>query len=276
MKETRRDMTTRYLTVVAALVILMAGCTPALNNSQSAERCTLAGVINQRNAVQYAMNGEHAKARDSWDITRRVYAQAVVNARLAEWPDKKQAAISYEYGRSLGVTCFFDPAETYLIKAYDLDKKTGHPLHMSLVELARLMLDQEKYSQATEYFQSALKELDQAEFYKRSPADSIAYADFLDEYALVLSKSDKNSEAASMKKRASEIRSKYPDQASLTERTPYGKYCIDPSSVAKSGADTAAICGDDAGRKFTGGQKSLLFAGWLLEHVVVILGLMLR
>jgi tetratricopeptide (TPR) repeat protein len=221
-------MKRHYLAVAVVLAVLLTGCASAIN-SRNAENYMTTGAIHQHNAVRHEANNEHAKARDSWDMARRAFARAVVNAQLAGLPDATRAVLAYEYGRSLGVTCFFDLAETYLTNTYELDKKAGHPLYLSLDELALLMLDQGKYSQAVEYFESGIKELDKVEFYKASPADAVAYANFLDEYALALSKSGNNPKAAGIKGRASEIRSQYPGQASSTERTPYGKYCTNPA-----------------------------------------------
>jgi hypothetical protein len=213
-----------YLTVVIALTVLLTGCVSELNR-RNAERYALAGAINQRNAVQYAQNGEQTKARDSWDTARRAYARAVVNGELAGLPAKTQALLMYEYGRSLGVTCFFDLAETWLNNAYEQDKQADQPLYLSLDELGRLMFDQRKYPQATEYLGRGIKLLDEADFYKSSPGAAIAYADILDEYALALSKSGNDAKVSDIKKRAAEIRSQYPNQISSTDRTPYGKYC---------------------------------------------------
>ncbi|GAB7562005.1 hypothetical protein LG202_00440 [Methylobacillus methanolivorans] len=64
-----------------------------------------------------------------------------MNANLGGVAPSTRAVLSSEYGRSLGATCFFNDATFYLNQAYDLDKQTGGPLYMSLVELARLNLD---------------------------------------------------------------------------------------------------------------------------------------
>lgn len=199
-----------FLIIVFAFLVLLTGC---------------ASEINQRNATRYMIMGTQAQASGDWDGARRAYARAAVNGELAGLPAETQAMFAYEYGRSTGVTCFFDHSETWLNKAYELDKKAGQPLYFSLDELGRLMLAQAKYTQAAGYFERGIAELNKVEFFNKSPSAAIAYADLLDDYELALLKSGAAAEAGNIKKRASEIRSKYPNQESSTERTPYGKYC---------------------------------------------------
>jgi tetratricopeptide (TPR) repeat protein len=80
--------------------------------------------INTLNANKYADAAFSATEAGDWDSARRYWARAVVNAELAKMPPQQFAVFNYEYGRALGVQCFFDEAERYLLKAYELDRQT--------------------------------------------------------------------------------------------------------------------------------------------------------
>jgi tetratricopeptide (TPR) repeat protein len=136
-----------------------------------------ASAIHERIAEKYAWVAVKAQYYGDWDTARRAYARAVVNVELAKVDPRIRAVLTYEYGRSLGITCFFDLAEIELNTVYELDKQTGQPLYLSLDELSRLMLDQKKYDKAAEYFNRAFVELDAVNFEEKSP---IANADLLD------------------------------------------------------------------------------------------------
>jgi tetratricopeptide (TPR) repeat protein len=179
--------------------------------------------IKDQYASNYEQTGAIAQARGDWDAARRAYAIAVNN--VARSDPRTNAIYHYEYGRSLGVTCFFVEAERELNIAYDFDQRAGQALYLSLVELARLNLDQRKFPQAALYFERALSEIDRANVAKVSP---MAYADTLDEYASALSGAGHQLEAAATIKRASEIRSNNPKGHSITDRTPYGRQCANP------------------------------------------------
>jgi len=184
-----------------------------------------AAPINERVSSNYERVGATAQARGDWDAARRAYARSATNADLAGSNPQKRAVFHYEYGRSLGVTCFFDEAERELNLAYDFDKQAGQPLYLSLVELARLTLDQQKFPKAVLYFERALPELDRASAAKEAPA---AYADILDEYASALSGIGREQDSSAVTKRASELRGTNPKGFSITDRTPYGKHCTKP------------------------------------------------
>lgn len=187
--------------------LLLTGCVSKFTH-QRIVNSTIAGMV--------------AQQKGNWDLSRRAYAVAVVNSRIARLPVKQRAVLNYEYGRSLGVTCFFPEAEYELLLAHDLDKEAGAPLYFSLVELARLNLDQSKYDAAAEYFERALKELDSADFSSTSP---IAYADILDEYALALKKTGDIVRSDELYASAIQIRKMNPEGESITDRTPYGTQC---------------------------------------------------
>lgn len=87
-----------------------------------------ASPINRKNAEHYTRHGAIAIANNDWQTARKAFTRAVVNADLGGVTPSTRAVLSYEYGRSLGATCFFDDATFYLNQAYDLDKQTGGPL----------------------------------------------------------------------------------------------------------------------------------------------------
>jgi tetratricopeptide (TPR) repeat protein len=182
-----------------------------------------AAPINERVARNYERVGAAAQARGDWDAARRAYARSATNADLARSSPQERAVYHYEYGRSLGVTCFFNEAERELNLAYDLDRQAGQPLYFSLVELARLTLDQHKFPQSVLYFERALTELDRANAGRDAP---MGYADVLDEYALALSGAGRTQDSTTMRKRALEIRDANPGGHSITDRTPYGRHCM--------------------------------------------------
>ena len=184
-----------------------------------------AAPINERVASNYGRVGASAQTRGDWDAARRAYARSANNADLANSSPQRRAIFHYEYGRSLGVTCFFDEAERELNLSYDFDKQAGQPLYLSLVELARLTLDQQKYPKAVSYFERALPELDRANAATGAP---MAYVDILGEYASALSRVGREQDSSNVKNRASAIKGANPKGSSITDRTPYGTQCTKP------------------------------------------------
>ncbi len=189
------------------LVVCLVGC---------------AAPINRKNAENYTRQGAIAIANNDWQSARRAFARAVVNAELGGVAPSTRAVLSYEYGRSLGATCFFDDASYYLEQAYDLDNQTGGPLYMSLVELARLHLDQGKFTEAAEYYKKAIPDLQR---HNIPQLGAIGYAETLDEAAIALAATGQEAEASKLRLQAQTIHSAHPRQKSITDRTPYGKYC---------------------------------------------------
>jgi len=179
-----------------------------------------ANQINQRDSIKHAQAGGRAAASGGWDTARREWAQAVKNGELGGIPEKHQAVFYYEYGRTAGVTCFFDISGTYLNKAYELDKKIGGPTFLSLLELFRLKLVQKKYKEAVTYFETALPILEEVNAPSESPAE---FSTLLDEYAVALENIGKVEEGKKAKIRATEV--KKSAEHSISERTPYGSFC---------------------------------------------------
>ena len=194
----------RYLLIIQ--LVLIASC---------------ASSINQKSASIHINSAQSALKNSDWNEARKHWAKAVVNADLSDTPEKTRAILYYEYGRSLGVTCFFSESENYLNKAYDLDKKTDGPFYMSLLELARLNFDQLNYQNSSKYYELLIPELEKLGLDKEAPVE---YSNILNEYSYVLSKLERIDLSNSIKSQA-ELISSSSKGYSITDRTPYGKYC---------------------------------------------------
>jgi tetratricopeptide (TPR) repeat protein len=181
-----------------------------------------AGSINPQNAAKYANAANSAAKAGDWTTARGYWAKAVVNAELAGAPPQQLAVLNYEYGRSLGIQCFWDESEKYLLKAFDLDHQTGGPEFMSLVELSRLKYDQKQYDKAVVYFERTIPALQKAGAPAQAPAE---FAAILDEYAAALKNAGKEDEAKSVQGQAAKVRADNPQGHSITDRTPYGTQC---------------------------------------------------
>ena len=164
--------------------------------------CTSA--INSKTSDITAKTGYVAQQQGDWDAARRNYAKALLNAELGSAAPQKIAALNYEYGRSLGVTCFFEEAETYLLKALKLDAETDGPTHMSILELARLNYDRNRFSEASQYFRKLLPLYDK---YNAELQDPIGVADVYQEYAMTLNKTGETADAALFQQRATALKS---------------------------------------------------------------------
>lgn len=93
---------------------------------------------------------------------------------------------------------------------------------MGLVELARLNLDQKKFSEAASYYQKAMPDLALHNIPKVGP---IGYADILDETAMAWEAMGQQNDASPLRLQAKTIRLEHPNQKSIPDRTPYGKFC---------------------------------------------------
>lgn len=129
----------------------------------------------------------------------------------------------YEYGRSLGVQCFWGLAEMHLLKALELDRQTGGPEYMILSELSQLKKDQKQYDKAVNYYERAIRALEKFGAPDKAP---IAFADTLDEFAVSLQNIGKETEARPIRDRAIDLRKRNPKGYSISDRTPYGTQCI--------------------------------------------------
>ena len=164
-----------------------------------------------------------AEYNGAWSTAEVHYKQALVKAESEGASENALAILNYQYGRALGVTCSFADAEQHLLKALELDEKNNGETFKDLTELARLHYDQENYQKAVSYFEKNLPILDQIDAADQAP---IEYSNILFEYSEALRHIGETSKADDVKNKAMEIRNKHPEGHSITERTPYGKYCI--------------------------------------------------
>ncbi|WP_087686948.1 hypothetical protein [Pandoraea sp. PE-S2R-1] len=171
----------------------------------------------------YAALGGAAEVRGDWDAARRNFGQAVLVADQTGWPAAQRAAMHYDYGRALGVTCYYTEAERELSLAYDLDILTGQYRYPALVELGRLALAQRQFAQSANDFSRALGSLDRAQAVRHAP---FAYAELLDDYALALGGMGEAEAATRIIDRAAKVRAELTTQyLQATSRTPYGTQC---------------------------------------------------
>lgn len=181
-----------------------------------------ANAINVKNTNSHGNAANAASKAGDWTTARKQWAQALVNAELAGMPAQQLAVFHYEYGRALGVQCFWKESESYLQRAYELDHQTAGPEFMSLLELSRLKYDQGKFDKCIPYYLRAIESLEKVNAPARTPTE---FSVVLEEYAKALRETGKEQEAISVQKRADEIRSKNQEGRTVTDRTPYGKYC---------------------------------------------------
>ena len=111
------------------------------------------GAINQRVSEIHTDSAMISLKNGDWDSARRHWARAVNNAELENESDATRSMLHYEYGRALGVTCFFDLAQQELLESLELDRISSGPFHMPLLELARLNLDQKKWVESQRYYE---------------------------------------------------------------------------------------------------------------------------
>ena len=195
------------------IMIILSGCVPKAYDTK--EEAYLA--IADESSIKAFSELE----KGNWASARKWFSDAVVGAQLGKAKPEALAILYYEYGRTLGVVCKYDESEFFLNKANKLDAYLKGPRYMSLVELARLSLDQKKWDKTIDYFDQAMPELERINVQTKAPH---AYADILDEYAKALEGLNKP-EATEYHQRANDIRKKYPQGHSITDRTPYGTQC---------------------------------------------------
>lgn len=197
----------RKLFVLPFLSLIIYSCGPSLSTG-----------VKHHLAVAY-----QAEYNGAWSTAETHYGKALVRAKSEGASEKVRAILNYQYGRALGVTCSFKEAEQHLLKAFELDEKTNGETFKDLTELARLHYDQENYPKAVSYFERNIHILEKLDAPNKAP---IAYSDILFEYSQALHHTGNTSKAEDLKNKAMDIRNKHPEGYSITERTPYGKYCI--------------------------------------------------
>ncbi len=163
-----------------------------------------------------------AERNGVWSTAKTHYEKALVQAKAEGATEKMQAILNYQYGRALGVTCSFKEAEQHLLKALEQDERNNGDTFKDLTELARLHYDQKNYSKAISYFEKNIPILEKWDASSKAP---IAYSEILFEYSRALHHTGNTSKAEDLKNKAMDIRNQHSQRYSITERTPYGKYC---------------------------------------------------
>lgn len=181
-----------------------------------------ANPINLATADRYFRTGVAQEQKEKWFDARMAFGRAWTNAQLGKADDQVTAVYAYEYGRASGAICDWAEAERGLTRAYELDKLSSGPMHMSMAELARMYHAKGDLVKSEQFFSMAKAEFDRLQADTR---DAIGYADILAEYADVMSAMGKTGDAGALKKREDEIRNVFKGRASHMDRTPYGKFC---------------------------------------------------
>ena len=173
-------------------------------------------------AGRYADAAIAARSAGNYALARSNWAKAIAHAQLGAGRTRELAIAYYEYGRSSGIICDWDEANRGLQRSLELDRSVNGPVHMSLIELARMNLDRGHYEAARGYFEQAN---DLYEAMSAETRDPIGYAQFLDEYSLALDRTGAHDKAAPFRARAQQLRATFPKGESHSERTPYGTQC---------------------------------------------------
>lgn len=181
-----------------------------------------ANPVNLRTAANYFSAGQSLIQQNKWFDGRMAFGRAWANADLGKAQDQVTAVYAYEYGRASGVICDWNEAEKGLLAALEIDNRTGGPIHMSYVELARMYQARNSNENSEKYFSLAKAALDEKQADTRDP---IGYANILEAYSEVLLKLKKKSEAAQLASKAKEIKTLFGNRESRHDVTPYGKYC---------------------------------------------------
>ncbi len=178
--------------------------------------------LNERNAHNYANAAVAAQEAGDWESARRNWAKAATNTQLAGMSEKQMAIAYYEYARASGATCFFEESEKYLKESLALDRANNGPIHMSLLELARLKLAQGEYEEANNYFEQLIPIYERQKAVEKDPVGvSVVYGEFSNS----LLKAGRSAEAAQYEQRSKALKEASAGQKSPSEITPYGQHC---------------------------------------------------
>lgn len=186
---------------------------------------TLSGCYYQHNintSATYYIDGKTFLEEDNWQEAKTAFENAWAKAKLEMAPDKDIALFAYEYGRTSGALCDWKNSERALLTALELDKESAGPIHLTLIELARMYHKQGKMKLSESYFKQGKAELDKL---SAETFSYVEFADILEEYATVLITNGNNNKAQQLNKRAAEIRKVFIDKNNRQAPTPYGLYC---------------------------------------------------
>jgi len=193
--------------VAASALLLVTGC---------------ANPINRVTYKRYYQGGMAAEQSQEYEKAKENYYRALVNARIGNLGPQDNASAAYSLGRMLGILCDHDNAEKMLLEALQFDEQSHGPVHMSFIELARLKLDQGKYSESVVYFEKALPLVDKNEYIE---VDPIGFAVIFGEYSDALTKAGRQVDSVKFTARSEQFRNDYPDRKAVAERTPYKENC---------------------------------------------------
>ena len=181
-----------------------------------------ASSVNQRNAAKYWDAAIAARDQGNWSLARSNWSKMIINGDLGGLDQRNMSIAYYEYGRASGILCMWEEAEKGLKKSLEIDRSNSGPIHLPLIELARLNFDRGKYGQAAEYFEEAKSIVDS---FNAETRDPLGYAEFLDELSESIEKSNADGKTTSYRERADELRAAFPNGTKHTDRTPYGTQC---------------------------------------------------
>jgi tetratricopeptide (TPR) repeat protein len=195
--------------MAATCVIMLCGCAPLAQN------------LNARNASAHESAARIAARDGDWDTARRQYAQALTNARLAHAGAAEEGRLSYEYGRVLGITCDYGPAEEMLQSSRQLARQAGGPEYLPLLELA-LLAEKQHPQQALTYFNQLAPYLDNSQLAAGHPK---GVADVRRRYASVLAANGDEDGATAQRTKAAALEAAHPGASEAGGFTPYGSAC---------------------------------------------------
>jgi tetratricopeptide (TPR) repeat protein len=185
--------------------------------------------FNPVNAVTYDRYFEAgAAAADAGDLPQAkiFYSRAVINAQIGFLGPKAEAAALYNYGRVVGKMCEYDNARSSFERALVLEEQAEGPdsgfSSMRLFELARLSVDNEKYSDAVGWYARAIALTRKM---GADRGDPIAFANELDGFATALEHTGDLAQAAELRRESAQIRADHPGMLPGFVAEHYPKEC---------------------------------------------------
>lgn len=174
-------------------------------------------------STRHAIAAEAAGRRNHWDAARSHWANAVTCAEREERAPTTLAEMYFEYGRSLAVLGEFTAAETYLLKALEIDKKTYGNFDAVLTELARINLDQKKHKEALAYYDELLLSLMKIKLDSAKPE---SFLTILTEYSTCLSALGRDQDASTVDSLIKRFQSENYYATPSQKRIPYGNRIV--------------------------------------------------
>ncbi|MBK6657198.1 MAG: tetratricopeptide repeat protein [Proteobacteria bacterium] len=181
-----------------------------------------ANPIVEETAREYYLGGRRNAEQGNWKDARIAFGRALANADLGHVDDKRKAVLAYDYGRASGVICDWAESESGLKRALELDTKTNGPVHMSLLELARMYHAKGDLESALQHFRMGRDALDNLH---ADTQDPVGYVDILHEYRSVLTEAGNADEARTVSDREAEVRKRLKGSEPKHDHTPYGQHC---------------------------------------------------